>query len=167
MAAHRFSQNYKESLFILYYEKGRPPIRAFWNYIPDDENGEKPSIMALRTWANDTWIQRADINDEKVREQINAKMIGEKTEMLSRHASVGETMQGMALKYLDDHKEDLSVSASVRMLVEGVRIERDSRGIGTAFRSMLKSSDEELLSDIEQLYSKSGVEIQQLEDGED
>lgn len=164
MTGDNFTPHYKDKLFVLWYEKGRPPIKIFWGYMPLDNDGRKPSLTTLHGWVNDTWKSRADANDELANDEMNARLVGEKVEMLTRHAKVGERMQIIAMDFIEEYKDELTSSTAVRMLVEGVRIERDSRGVGTAFRSMLETSDEDLLLAIEELVGKASVEIQQLED---
>jgi len=60
--------------------------------------------------------------------------------------------------------DKLKPSTAVRMIVEGVRIEQNSRGIGTAFKEMIEMPDDELASKIEELIGRSKVEISQIED---
>jgi hypothetical protein len=86
-------------------------------------------------------------------------MVADKVEMLQRHAKVGTHIQDMALKYLDEHVESLNVSNSVRLLVEGVRIERESRGISTTIEKIANLSDEELNRQVENILSHSQVEF--------
>ena len=167
MTGYNFTPHYKEELFILWYNKGKPPVKTFWGYMPLDNDSRKPSITTLHGWVNDTWKGRANILDEQVMEKINAKAVGNKIEMLTRHSEIGERMQSIAMDYIEHSPDELTSSTAVRMLVEGVRIERESKGVGTAFKSMLEMSDEDLLLSLEELVGKASVEIQQLENGED
>jgi hypothetical protein len=61
------------------------------------------------------------------------------------------------------HREDLKVPNAVKLLIEGVRIERDSRGIPQALEKMMDKSDEELLKEIQMIISKSSGHILQVE----
>jgi hypothetical protein len=95
--------------------------------------------------------------------QINQRMVAEKVEMLNRHANVGTEIQDIALKYINEHRDDLNVSNAVRLLVEGVRIERESRGISTTIEKITNQSDEELQKQIEQLVTSHPVEFLPME----
>jgi hypothetical protein len=85
--------------------------------------------------------------------------------MLNRHADVGVSMQDMAMQYLEEHKTELGISPAVRLLVAGVEIERESRGIATTVEKITRMSDKDLESEIQKLLEKSPVELQVI-DGE-
>ena len=151
-----FTDEYKNTLFFLWYNTGKFGYQRFYNSIPTDENGNRPSLITVRGWIN-SWQSRADFMDEQVRREIEGRLVQEKIAMLERHSTLGIQMQDMALEYLDAHKDELTPGTSVRMLVEGVRIERESRGIPQALGKMIEQSDEELLKQIEDIISKAEV----------
>jgi len=159
-----FSEHYKEQLFLLWYAEGKPSIPSFMRVIPPDTEGKKPSKVTLTTWSSEEWRTRANLLDDEVKQQIEAHAIAEKVEMLSRHADIGKNLQETGAEYLKEHADELKPSTAVRMIVEGVRIEQNSRGIGTAFKEMVETSDEELTEKIGRLMEKSQVEILQIED---
>jgi len=95
-----------------------------------------------------------------MREEMEARMIKEKVEMLYRHAEVGRKMQRKALERLDSIPDDeLNANASVRLLVEGIRIERDSVGLPQALEKMLDKEDDDLLAEVERLIGDAPGEI--------
>jgi len=53
----------------------------------------------------------------------------------------------------------LSANAAVRLLVEGVRIERDSVGLPQALEKMIDADDEDLLERVQKLTKESQAEI--------
>jgi len=90
-------------------------------------------------------------------------VISEKIEMLKRHADVGLQMQNMAIEYLNENRDELSSPAAVRMLVEGIRIERESRGIPAALDKMMNMTDEELMKEVTGLIEKGSLSREGLE----
>ena len=93
-------------------------------------------------------------------DEINQRVIAEKVEMLSRHTKLGQEMQDMALDYLKENVDELSSPAAIRLLVEGIRIERESRGVPEALEKISKMSDEQLLSEVKKIVSQSPVIIE-------
>lgn len=165
LAGKRFSKEYKERLFILWYQKGRPWTTVLYSAIPPDEDGQKPSLASLKKWISDEWTERGDALDEEVRNAISKRMVAEKVKMLERHVKLAREMQEKGSAYIEKHLDEITSSSAVRMLVEGVRIERESRGVGTAIKAMIEKTDEELLKDIQEIIDKPDViKIEQIED---
>jgi len=162
----RFSDHYKDELFLLWYAEGKPSSPRFARKIPPDTSGKKPSPATLSNWMTEgsAWRKRAEILDEEVKNQIEAYAIAKKVEMLTRHSDVGKELQETGAQYIRENMDKLKPSTAVRMIVEGVRIEQNSRGIGTAFKEMIEMPDDELASKIEELIGRSKVEISQIED---
>ena len=155
-----FLQGYKDQIFTLWYSMGKPVIRILYPKVPAGDTGEKPTIGTVNDWIkSDEFKTRAAVLDEQVFSQINERMVAEKVEMLNRHADVGVEMQDMAMKYLQEHKDDLGVTSSVRLLVAGIEIERGSRGIGTTFEKVSNMSNTELEEEIKKLISRAPVEF--------
>jgi DNA polymerase I-like protein with 3'-5' exonuclease and polymerase domains len=155
-----FEDGYRDKVFTIWYAMGKPIAKYLLQQIPLSEAGKKPSIEAVISWIKSEEFQsRASLLDEQVMSQINQKMIAEKVEMLNRHADVGIQMQNMAMTYLQEHKEDLGISASVRLLVAGVEVERESRGIATTVEKIGRMSDTELEKEIQTLIERAPVEF--------
>lgn len=154
-----FSDDYKRKLFQLWYQKGKPSVPVLCNNIPDDWGGI-PHVKTLSKWIHDDFVPMADRLDEEVEIQLRNRLVSEKLEMLARHAQLGMEMQNLAVEYLEKHKEDITSAAAVRLLVEGWRIERESRGIPTALEKLSKMSDDELLDEVKQLLSNSSIEVE-------
>lgn len=158
----QYSAGYIDSVFTTWYSMGKPsPTRLMAAISPYEENGiaYEPSQQTIRRWINEIFLERAKILDDQVMNQINQRLIAEKVEMLNRHANMGSYIQDMALKYLKEHADDLNVANSVRLLVEGVRIERESRGISTTIEKITGLSDEELEKQVRQLVERSPVDL--------
>jgi len=160
----RFDQNYKEDMFYLWYKNGKPTITKFHNMMPSDSNGDKPSLNTILKQWHSQWKERASILDEEVKMQMNAQMISEKVEMLNRHAKTGVEMQDMGLRYLKEHEDELGTNTAVRLLIEGVNIEQNSRGIGTALKKMMNMDDADLLEEIAGILEAGDITISKIED---
>lgn len=157
----RFTDDYKNAVFTIWYNEGKPVVRILHDKIPkpDTNYGDKPSEQALRSWVNsDIWQKRAFELDSGVRESVDLALVQTKVEMLSRHAKLGQRMQEMAMDYLEKHVGDLSAPAAVRMLVDGVRIEEEALGIGGALKKMMSMSNEELLDNLKQILEDSPID---------
>ena len=73
--------------------------------------------------------------------------------MLQRHAKIGQDMQVIAVDFIEKHYDQLTANAAVRLLVEAVKMERESRGLPTLITQTINSTDEELMKQIEDLMS--------------
>ena len=161
-----YSNHYKEQLFLLWYSEGKPTLHSFHKIIPGDSAGDKPTLDTLKGWSHYLkWKNRGNLLDDEVKQKIEAHAIAEKVEMLSRHAKTGKELQEIGAEYIREHLDEIKPSVAVRMIVEGVKIEQGSRGIGTAFIDAVNMSDDELTTKLEDLIGKSKVEILPLEDG--
>lgn len=162
-----FTEAYKQDLFVLWYNNQKPFSHVLVNMIPDSwANGVRPSPETTRLWIDRIFKPQAEILDAQVARELEQRLVAEKVEMLSRHARIGQEMQDVAYNYLEKHKEELNTSSAVRLLVEGVRIERESRGIPQALEKMMDRSDEELLEEVKKLIGESPVEIMEVLDAE-
>jgi len=90
-------------------------------------------------------------------------MVAEKVKMLDRHAKTGVKMQDMAIEYIEEHKDEIRIPTALKMLVDGVEMERASRGIPQALEKMLNKSDDDILRAVQELMNKGSVEIEQIE----
>jgi len=155
-----FTDEYKLQTFLLWYEKGKPSASRLWNMIkPEPLENRKPTQSTLKIWIGDIFKPQAEVWDEQVEKELEHRMVKEKVEMLSRHAELGEEMQDISIEYIREHKDKLTSSSAVRMLVAGIEIERDSRGLPQAIETMINKSDEDLLKDIMKIVKESEVEI--------
>lgn len=160
MASQWFSDDYKYQVFLLWYNKGRPSAQNTWNLIPGSWGENKPTVATINGWIHsDKFKEQADALDVAISDEIESRMILEKVEMLSRHADLGLEMQDMAITFIRNKKDELTSNAAVRLLIEGIRIERESRGIPQALEKMIDKSDQELLEEVSKLIGGSEVEI--------
>jgi hypothetical protein len=135
--------------------------------IPVDWGENKPAEGTLRQWIKDSFEERAAVLDKQLANEIEGRLIQEKVEMLYRHGEIGRTMQNRALEKLETVEiEDLPTSAAVRLLVEGVRIERESVGLPQALEKMINSSDEDIMDRLESLMEEAPADILVIEDAE-
>lgn len=152
-----------DELFLLWWKQGRPGVDRFRAMIPPNELGNTPSIETLHKWKKD-WNEKANELDAEFYGQVTAEAMAEKAEMLRRHTQVGTKMQDMAIKYLEENEDELTVTSATRLLIEGVRIERESRGIPDALSKMSEKSDDQLLDELQKLMSGDLIDIQVIEE---
>lgn len=160
---HAYGAEYKNTIFLSWYRLGKPAAHKLLEVIEADVNtGGKPSLPVLRNWIVN-FREQAKFLDDQVAKELEERMVAEKVEMLDRHAKLGVNLQDMAIKYLDEHESEIKAPVAVKMLVEGVRIERESRGIASALEKMLEKSDDDLLKEVMVILNKAPVEFEQLE----
>lgn len=154
-----FPQPYIEKLFYIWYNHGRPSAKLLVQFIsPDmDEWGRIPNWSTIEGWLEHLFVPRANELDAAVKSRLDALLVSEKVDMLKRHAEVGVQMQDMAIQYLNENSDEISAPAAVRLLVEGIRIERESRGIPAALDKMMNMSDEELTDELKKLMTTSST----------
>jgi len=155
-----FTADYKEDCFYQWYSLGKPSMQVFSAKANPDIDGFVPSKASFDSWSKE-WRERARILDEQVMRELETRMVAEKVEMLRRHADVGKDMQDIAIEYLDKEENIKKVTPSValRLLVEGIKIERASRGMPDVLEEAINKSDEELMDDIAGLFEKTNMEI--------
>ena len=158
-----FGEDYKQKVFLIWYEHGKLNASHLYNLVPDEENsGRKPFRSTLQTWIREDFSSKAQSMDDEVVEIIREKAITEKVQMLERHTETAVKMQNIAMTYLDQCADELNPNSAVRMLIEGVRIERESRGLPEALRKMMEKTDEDLLGEIQKLITGGSSTLEPL-----
>ena len=156
----QYSDSYKNDLFLLWWKNQKPFSKRLWQMIPEDWDGSKPAVTTVERWVREIFVSRAETLDNRLAQEMEGRLVKEKVEMLYRHAEVGRKIQKKALDCLDKiDPSDLSSNSAVRLLVEGVRIERDSVGLPQALEKMMSASDEDLLERVQKLTKESQAEI--------
>lgn len=155
-----FSELYKGEVFTIWYNAGKPNERVLYNMLtPDPKNDSIPSRNTLIGWIREDFIFRAEDLDKQVMDQVNANLVAEKVEMLRRHADTGKEMHRIATEWLETNVDELTASTAIRLLVEGIRIERDSVGLPEALKKMMSMNDEELLEEVQSLISNAPASL--------
>ena len=152
----RFSDHYKGEVFTIWYNAGKPTYRVLYNMLPPDPKSNAiPAQSTVQTWIAKDFMFRAEDLDKQVMDQVSANLVAEKVEMLRRHADTGKEMHRIATEWLETHVDDLTASTAIRLLVEGIRIERESVGLPEALKKMMSMNDEELLEEVQSLISNA------------
>lgn len=160
MTSDWYSDDYKYQMFLLWYNSGRPGAKKLRQRIPDNWGENKPMDTTLQIWIHGEKFQsQAEELDKQVSFELESRLVKEKVEMLSRHADLGLRMQDMAMNYLNENESSLSANAAVRLLIEGIRVERDSKGIPQAIEKMMNLADDDLVGEIKDILKQSQVEI--------
>jgi len=162
-----YPDSYKMEVFKTWYRYGKPPGKKLRDMIPPEElSGSIPTSHLLNIWISG-FKEEAEILDEQVKQELEARLVQEKIEMLNRHADLGVKMQDMAYSYLVEHEDELKAPTAIKLLIEGVRIERESKGIPQALDKMLNLPEDKLLSEITALLNKAPVEFEEIDYGTD
>lgn len=155
-----YTDDYKEECFQVWYNSGKIPAYELQKRIPHPTTnmGNKPTKRTLQIWVNE-WSGRAKELDEGVRETMDDAIIAAKVDMLKKHVQTGITMQNIALDFLEEHKAEMTAASAVRLLVEGLRVERESMGIPGMLEKMSEMSDEQLLEEVTKVFENSDVRM--------
>ena len=163
-----FSPAYIDAVFAQWYSLGKISMKRLTKMTPDPIDfglaTGRPSEHTLLKWRTDHFLERAARLDEEVTRQLSERLIAEKVQMLNAHAAIASEMQMMALAYLRASPDKLNSNTALRLLVEGVRIERESRGIPRTLEKMSEKSDEDLLAQIEDMLLRAPATMEPLED---
>lgn len=150
----KFTPEYKNSMFLEWYNLGRPNPQKFVLVMKPDVFGNMPTKVTLDHWIHEDFKEKADLLDQQVADEMNRRLIQEKIEMLTRHAQVGRDMQNRALDELQK-LPNLSEAGSIRLLEFGAKLERESAGIPEMLKDIMKLTDEQLVQKINDLVTKS------------
>lgn len=155
-----YSPTYHTDLFYLWYNNQKPNAKLLHQMIPEEWGEKKPTQGTLVEWINKEFVPKSRKMDAEFKAQMEGEIVRRKVEMLHRHSEVGRKMQNKAMAFIDSiDPEDLGEHAAVRMLVEGIRIERDSVGLPEALEKLISQSDEELLDRVMKITGESEVEL--------
>lgn len=164
----KFDDTYVEAVFVIWYANGRPPMQQLVDLLEKDRYGRVPTLAVLARWRDKLhWPDRAELLDIGVTHEIEKRAIQEKVEMLNRHAEAGKKMTDKALKYIEENNIT-KTSDAIKMLVQGVQIERTSRGLPLALDKLAEMADETVLARLNALTTKMNPDeaLRYLGDGE-
>lgn len=160
-----YSEQYKEKCFISWYSNNRPKGNGIRAVMPEDELGRVPNLDVIRRWMKHyDWSGRANEMDKLVQQEVQKTAIAEKVKMLQRHAEVSFEMINIGFDYIKENGAE-STSNAVRLITEGVKIERESRGLSDAIAKISQMDDDKLDHTISQLLSRlTNEELEELEE---
>lgn len=147
-----FPDDYRATCYLIWYQNSKPTAKNLFELIPIDAGrGKKASIKILDTWIKESFAEAAIVTDEKAMELLHKDNALAKVEMLERHAGLGRKMQDIAVKYFETHDiETLKARDAINMLVQGIKVERESRfPQEKEFSKLAELSDDQLLEELE------------------
>lgn len=140
----RWTEAYKQECFMVWYRSSKPSATKLADLIhPEKVSKRKPLGSTLNKWVSDFNKQAASL-DEQVERAINERLVAEKVEMLNRHAETAKKMQEWSIDWLENNIDKLNSNAAIRLWVEAIRIERESKNVPTAWSDTGRLSDEDL-----------------------
>jgi len=157
--SHNFPQDYKIYVFSTWYANGKVSPKKLHEMLekPEPISGKFPQPSTLRTWIDNEFVAQAIFLDEKVALELERRLTSEKIEMLSRHAVIGEKMQKGALEWFENTKSDDgtldlgNARTAITLLVEGLKIERESKGTPQIAEKFSRMTDEQLVDKLKEL----------------
>lgn len=160
-----YTTEYQDTCFALWYKAGKPvSIEKILTIIPEDYQGRRPFKALLYKWVQD-WKLRGDALDAEASNILDKDLIGERVAMLERQAQIGVQLQQMGEKYfLDNDLNDPAVA--LRAIVQGVNIERNSRGLSVALQRISSMSDEALQTELNKQLARYKLSQGDIVDGD-
>ena len=160
-----YSYEYRVSVFLIWIKNGKPGRRELHKLIPDDENGAKPHEQTLHKWIHDPeWLEAASKIDYAVAQKLEDGLITEKVKMMQELADVGKEEWKMGLEYLRTHQDEITVTAAVRMIADGTKLEKESRGLSGLMEEISAMSDDKLLEKLRKSVEGKELDIDELEE---
>lgn len=160
--ADYYSLDYQNACFAIWYKAGKPQNYShILKILPKDEQGRSPSKALLNDYWLPDWRQRADVLDAESNNILDRNLIQARVEMLENQAKIGVTLQKLGLDYFSEHNMD-DPAVALRAIVQGVEMERNSRGLSVALQRISNMSDSQLQSEISkqlERYKQSKGEI--------
>lgn len=158
-----WSDDYKAMIYTVWYQNGKPGAKTLLPLIPvDDEFKVKPKVDVLDNWIKGSFIEAAIVTDEKAMEILHQDNAKTKVEMLERHAGLGRRMQDIAVKYFEEHDiETLKARDAINLLVQGIKVERESRfPEEKEFSKLAEMDDKQLFEELERLAHTTVLDVE-------
>jgi hypothetical protein len=154
---HRYTDEYKDSIFLTWYRNGTPPFGRLEEFLLPDAEGFTPSKDAIQNWSEDLdWKVRADLLTQEATAKAQIKLADERADMLVRHAQVGKSLIERGMEALENLKVE-TINDVVRMIALGTEIERKSRGGRNEVENIYEQSDKALLENITRMLGRSAT----------
>lgn len=155
--ASTYSEDYKLYVFRFWYNNSKRGGLWVAKNIPlqvDHVTGKQITENVIDSWIKNDFQEYALSLDVEVSKQLDAKIVQERVEMLSKHTVIALELQKMGLEYLQEDAV-LDSRVALQMLVKGIEIERESRGI--PLEELLKfkdKTDKELINTLRSILTE-------------
>lgn len=153
-----FSEEYKAEMFLMWYNRGKPDAQRLYGYAKQDPLTNKlPTVGVLQKWIDTEFVPKALDLDQQVADRIEQAAIGQKLEMLDRHAALGKEMQEMGIQYLRQEGVK-SAKDAITLLVRGLEAEENARVVSTDILKRINDmSDEKLLDELKKVATGGNI----------
>ena len=139
-----FTPEYREQAFAMWYASNKCTLDSLVLMLPETEHGEKPQYSTVVSWKHDgRWVERAANLDLEVQTQLERELVGQRVEMMKRHAEFAQEIVEKAMEKLRVGGFDTSASAVAALRV-GFDEEKKSRGMEVALTRIAQMDDEQL-----------------------
>ncbi len=151
--AENFTDQYKEEVFLLWYDGGRKISNRFTNSLPE-ENSSRPTPKTVEKWRDSFgWIERAEVLDAELSERLKDKMINDRVEMYEKHVQLASDLIEKGKEFLQTHELKDS-SDALKAIALGIDIEKVSIGQAEIGRKILTMSNDQLERELLKLIGR-------------
>ena len=152
-----YSDEYKEACFVAWYKAGCPnSIQATLKILPRNETGRQPNARTIYFWKDEFgWSTRADLLNARAANELETELVEQRKEMLRRHAKEGQDLQELGMKFFTKDGALENDSTALRAVLEGALLERTSLGLSEALTRIMKMTDDQLLSEVQNILKNA------------
>ena len=160
-----WSEEYKFKIFNLWYTSGKPGPAMFVKMVdePDPKNNQIPNQYILQNWIYRDFVEMAAPIDDDVSESLQKMMVADKLKVLEYQAGMARELYDMGMNFLREKGLGNSRTA-LTAVVQGMQIERETKGAPQIMGQIEKLNDQELLNVFMELAEES--EVMKLEPNE-
>lgn len=151
-AKKEFAPEYKEKVYLVWYEKDRPSATKLQEMIEPDGEGDKPSVSVLSDWIVQEFEPRADIIHVEAVAQHNDLLLKEQQEFLEKLQQDGKKLQFLAMQYFEENGVT-SGNVALKALKLGLDMEQAALGMKELIDKLSNMSNEALEREIARLVS--------------
>jgi len=159
-APKNFSEEYRSYVFRFWYTNSKRGAIYVLDNIPikiDWVTGSELTRSQVNSWIYDRFTEYAEYLDEEVTKKFDQQMIEERVIMLTRHADEAQKLQKWAMEYIEEEGLETARNA-VTALVQGIKIERESRGLPmTELLALKDKTDAELVATLRDMVKESNI----------
>lgn len=160
-----WSEEYKFKIFNLWYTSGKPGPAMLVQMVDEDDpmTDQRPNQHIITNWIYRDFVKMAMPIDDDVSKALQKQLVADKLEVMEYQAGMARELYDMGMDWLREKGLGNSRTA-LTAVVQGMQIERETRGAPQILGNIAKLNDQELLNVFMELADES--EVMKLEPNE-